>query len=289
MTTTTDSPVPAPTTTVTERIKCYQGKLLSPGQKATMLDDIKAAVLRAEPPSADVGGNWLSIVCRLVADVSPAAGGDLSTFLTHATVSTWVSASVRKGQSPHVLATRRGVLDRIIRSSNGGAVRINHGPKVRMSVAPLSSAELSMLREICKERGMPARRGFAAVFGSGLCHPGIVGGRFNVTETGAFLVLDGPRSVPLVADIADLSALHGSMVLDGDFVEVIAAGTDMGRRIDSQVVRQTFRLQAVSQREPMIEVINRHHLTQEGLDSVIHHLAAVDLSSDTQAAAALRG
>jgi hypothetical protein len=180
------------------------------------------------------------------------------------------------------------VLDRLIRSSNGGPVRIHRKPKVRASITPLTQEEMADLREICDEMGLPARRGFAAVFGSGVCDRSIIGATFDIAEGSSSLVLASGQRLTLAESVADLSALHGSMVLDGDFYEVIAAGTEMGRRIDAQVVRQSFRLLAVQLGEPMLNVVRRFRLTEVSLDSVVRHLPAIDVTT-ADVAAALRG
>ena len=56
----------------------YQPRLLTEGQMRTMLGGIRVDVLRAEPTSPAIAGNWMPVGCRFVDDSALPSGGSFA-------------------------------------------------------------------------------------------------------------------------------------------------------------------------------------------------------------------
>lgn len=257
---------------IASHVQRYKSRLLSEQQAATMLDQIRSAVLRAEPPSVVQAGHYLSILCSFVKAVAPSTGGQLRDYLSEAHLSSWISASVQRGQSRHTLSTRRGTLNRIVRASSGLPLTLDADQGRAATPAPLLHATVEALRSACRAHSSAAWRGFVAVFGSGLSEDQCLGATFVTRGVPPVLRLRTGREVALVVVSEGLGSLHGSNLSHGDWREARYVASSLGIYLDSRIIKQTNRVLALLEDASLCDVVLRYHFDEEALFSVARHL-----------------
>lgn len=267
----------------------YNPRLLSAAQRDSMLDDIRVAVLKAEPTTRYVAGNMLSVLCTFVSQSTPTSGARLADCLTEDRVASWISASVLKGVSKHTLASRRGLLARIVRASQGLPATISGVRARSMGAAPLGTDSFTQLRAACAAAGEAAQRGFTAVFGTGLSDAQCVGAVFVTSPSGPRLQLASGVQVAIAPGVGDVAALIGSTVLDGDWRETRATANSLSVFIDQQAIKQTYRALAVLDHQPLAALVANYRLTEDALNAVAPYLPTLITRTDTFVTAALRG
>lgn len=267
----------------------YNPQRLSEGQRNTMLDDIRIAVLKAEPTTKYVAGNMLSAVSTFIAQSTPPEGARFAESFTEDRVATWISASLQRGASKHTLSSRRGLLARVIRSFNGLPATI-HGVRARgIAAAPIGKAPFDELRLACAAASEQALRAFTAVFGTGLNDTQCLGGIFASTSTGMSLVLVTGEEVPVANGVGDLAGIAGATVLDGDWREVRAIANRLNIFVDHRAIKQTYRSLAVLEPEPLTTLMARYRLSEVALNEVAPYLHSLVQRDETDVAAILRG
>lgn len=147
------------TQAIADRVAQYKSTRLTEAQQGTMSSDIQAAIVAAQPSSADESVAWMTIVSGFIADVAPAEGGTLGDYRNDATISRWVSVGANEGKSRKTLNTRRGILNRVLRAHRGMAVSVTNRPALRPTSAPLSLELVAKLARGCRRH--VARRGVA--------------------------------------------------------------------------------------------------------------------------------
>ena len=274
---------------ITAHVLRYEPRDLSAGQRATMLDDIRIAVLKAEPTTKYVAGNMLSSICSFVHQSVPDEGGQLADYFTEDRVATWINASLLRGASKHTLSSRRGLLARVIRSSKGLPATI-HGVRARgVAAAPMGMEPFEQLRLACEAAGESALRGFTAVFGTGLSDAQCLGGTFEPCSTGMNLRLPSGFEVAVVAGAGDLSRIAGATVLDGDWREVRAIANKASIFIDQQAIKQTYRALAVLEPESLATLTSRYRLSEDALNAVAPYLSSLIQRNNDVITTMLRG
>ena len=267
----------------------YNPRVLSDAQRTTMLDEIRVAVLKAEPTTKYIAGNMLSVVCTFIGQSAPREGGRLADYLTEDQVASWISASVLKGVSKHTLASRRGMLARIVRASKGLPATIS-GVRARdVAAAPVEMELLARLRDACAAAGESALRGFVAVFGTGLRDSHCCGGIFVAGPDGTRLLLPSGAVVAVAPGVGDVADIVGNAVLDGDWRETRAIANKLGVFVDHQTIKQTHRVLAVLDPDPLAVLVARYHLTEDALNAIADYLPTLITRDETFVAAALRG
>lgn len=273
---------------IVSHVQRYNPRVLSENQSATMLDDMRAVVLRALPSTKQVAGNFVSILSAFVKEMTPVTGGKLSDYLTEANVSSWLSRAARSGANKHTLRTRRGTMDRLVRAQQGLPAKVNGLTARDVAPAPLRVSDLRRLAQACHEIGPAARRGFVAVFGTGLPDVQLVGGTFTTNGSRTWLRRPGGR-IEVVSAIASSDlALDGSKVQHGDWSEVQALANRIGIHLDWRVVNQTFRLLAVAEDLEMVEIVRRYRLNEVALSAIIPYLSLALFHEEADYASFLR-
>lgn len=111
---------------ITLHVQRYNPRLLAARQRATMLDDIRVAVLKSESPNKELAGNWLSVLCKFISQSTPAVGGQFTDYFTAARIESWVNGSLQHNTPPHMLRSNKGLLARILRAHQGLPVDVPH-------------------------------------------------------------------------------------------------------------------------------------------------------------------
>lgn len=273
---------------IVAHVQRYTPRVLSKNQCATMLDDMRAVVLRALPSTKQVAGNFISILAAFVKDVTPVTGGKLSDYLTDANVSSWLSSASRSGANKHTLRTRRGTMDRLVRAEQGLPAKVNGLTARDVAPAPLRVSDLQRLVDACHESGPAAIRGFVAVFGTGLTDAQLVGGTFTTNGSRTWLRHPGGR-IEVVSAIASSDlALEGSKVLHGDWNEVKVLANTLGIHLDWRIVKQTFRMLAVAEDLELVEIVRRFRLNEVALSAIIPYLSLALFHEEADYASFLR-
>ncbi|MHB8334204.1 MAG: hypothetical protein ACYDEH_04805 [Acidimicrobiales bacterium] len=274
---------------ITLHVQRYNPRLLTAGQRASMLDDIRVAVLKSEPPNKELAGNWLSVLCKFISQSTPAVGGQFTDYFTNARIEAWVNGSLQRNTPPHTLRSNKGLLARILRAHQGLPVRMAHNLPTAVVTPPLGNADLALIKAGCIAVGLPALRGFVAGFCAGVVDDSGDGARFERCDHGAILRLVDGRALPLLASPVDLEMVSGSTLRDGDWREVRAIANELKIHLDSKIATRTFRSLIVTEPEPFAVLAARFGLTERSVSSLIDHLPPVDIIYDATLVSTLRG
>ncbi|HUX05498.1 MAG TPA: hypothetical protein VMV53_11430 [Acidimicrobiales bacterium] len=262
------------TQAIKDRVARYKSNRLTVAQRETMSSDICAAIVAAQPSTADEAVAWMTIVSGFIADVAPSTGGSLSDYLNEAAISRWVSTNANSGKSRKTLNTRRGVLNRTLRAHRGVAANITNGPARRRTAAPLSLIDVARLAKGCQDSCRSAWRGFVAHITAGV-PIGTLGARF---DSGAVNVLTAKSRQWLVAyqdnDLASLANLGGDHLIDADWGALKDVAAELGVVLTRDIVTQTYRLLAVSDnRFSIAERLTYFTLNERGATAVAQFLS----------------
>jgi len=274
---------------ITLHVQRYNPQMLTAGQRATMLDDIRVAVLKSEPPNKELAGNWLSVLCKFVSQSTPAVGGRFTDYFTDARIESWVNGSAQRGTPPHTLRSNKGLLARILRAHQGLPVRMAHNLPRAVLTPPLSNADLALIKAGCLAVGLPALRGFVAGFCAGVVDDSGDGARFERTDQGMILRTVDGRALPLLASPVNLEMVRGASLRDGDWREVRAVADELKIHLDARIAKQTFRSLIVTEPEPLAVLVFRFGLTERSVSALIDHLPPAGNTYDAALVAALRG
>jgi integrase len=273
---------------IASHVERYQPRMLSAGQRTTMLEDIRTAVVRANPPTREVAGNWLSIVCRFVADTVPLAGGNLQDHLNSAEATGWVNACVRRGTSRHTMNTRRGVIERVVRAISEVPVTVNGISNRRVAALPLTDQQIVAVRLACELAGAPTLRAFAAAFCAGLVGAAMDGGTF--IESGGdveYHTRDG-RQLAVVSSLVVLESLVGTGVVAGGWHDLRLVANSIGVYLNPQVAAQTFRSLVVREDDAFSKLRHRFRLSEDAINDIVPFLEVPNLDEAKSVVATLR-
>ena len=266
---------------IVSHVMKYNSRLLTKEQSATMLGDIRVAVLSAQPTSEAIAGNWLSVVSRFVVDVALPSGGSFAETLTPAKIATWLAAQERAGVPRHTLRTRKGILDQVLRVMNGLEPKAAKTKPHLVGAAPMPLELVQAVRDACTEASMHALRGFVSVVGTGKSAASLVGGTFRTEPSGLSLVYPNGERIPVAGQVLSNSADQlpiGQVVMDGDWAEALFVASGLGLHLDSKLVSQTFRQLALAEPLSLVELVTRFSLSYEALRDAITYLPAVDVT-----------
>ena len=264
---------------IANHVHRYRPRLLTEDQAQTMLADIRAAVLRAEPTLPTIAGNWMSVVCRFIADTALPSGGSLVKVLTPAKLAGWLAQQKLAGVPTHTLRTRKGILDQVLRAQSGLPAKIAKTHPREIGAPPMSRDNLKLLGDACASTGIHAQRGFAAAFGSGRYDSSIVGATFEAEGSQVWLrTLDGLR-LPVASATLGIESLLGETVQDGDWRQVRSVASSLGLHLDAKMILRTFRYLALEEPTSLMTILRRFSLTEDALESVISYLPQVDTLS----------
>lgn len=274
---------------VFDHVHRYNPTLLTGEQTARMLEDIKAAVLAAEPANKTAAGHLLSALCGFVADLAPRAGCALGDVLTDVQLARWSQDLEKDLGAGRTLGTKVGLLRRILRARKGLPATIAVPARRRLVSPPLSVAAYFELSGSCRREGGAALRAFAAAFGAGVVAGDAIGCRF-VAEDGVMdLILPSGVQRRVIPEVADMPGLDAATVLDGDWDELRDLGGALRIFVDRQIVWQTFRERVLCQRAALWELTVVYGLSGDHLDAIAPHLPPVDVAADRAVAEMLRG
>lgn len=233
-----------PIDTIAELTKKMNPSKLSRAQRATMFNDICAAVMAASPSSLEESRQWMTILAGFIHDVAPVEGGHLWSFLTDSSISSWVSQGALTGRSRHTLNSRRGVLTRILAAHRGVAVGRATQRKRSRSSAPLGLEEVQKLMRACEQDSRSALRGYIAHVAAGVSR---ATRRVSFTVYGRRCALtDGSRTWIIAPTDIDLKMMNGDRLIDEDWVALKGVAMDLGIRLSEGIAAQTFRALAVA-------------------------------------------
>ena len=267
----------------------YRSRCLSAGQQASMLADIKALVRKASPASVTQATDWLTTLANFAVAVAPEGGCPLATALTEGQVEAWGQRRIIDGANPHSVKSRKGVLRRMLRAQHDRPLDLFPSTKRGSRQDPLSVIDQVQLSIACLRSGLPAQRGYAAVFGTGLNEAELIGGRFETDGEWPVLVLASGNALAIPARMPGLKAVHGSTVFEGDWAEVKVLAEGLGIYLNPSVVKQTQRYLALFDDLSVADAIRRFSVTEEGVASIGSYLAARFDRTPEEVATYLRG
>ena len=252
---------------IRERLARYRPKSLSTAQRAAFLDSMREAVLAAAPRHAKEAQSWMSILAGFVVDVATPSDTKLTTILTDAQVSRWVSASLRAGRSRHTLATRRGILIRLLAAQRGS--RENLALPRRPILRTADSGQLvADLLASCKADSRSAERGAVAHLLAGV-PVGTSGACFAPSSEG-LVVVTPTRTYAVTPSTLDVTGLVGNLLIDEDWVALkdVAAAEwlTLTPGLATQIWR-TLTLEDVTL--SLAQRIRRYQLTEEGVTAIL--------------------
>ncbi len=266
----------------------YRPRLLSGSQSEALLAEIRSAVLRAEPPTVSVAGNWLSILCRYVADVAPSVETRLSHVLTPVKVAAWVASSTQRGQSPHTMHTRRGILERILRTSAGLPPTLAATQARPLAAPPLTEFDLMRLAQACVASSPRLARVFAAAFGTGRSDSTLIDAQLGCSGPHVELVLASGEHVAVVRAAWEMVGGVEGTLCDGDWSQLRSLAATLGIFLDATVTVQTYRLLAMTRVSSVVDLFENFRLSEIAVTDIAPYLNKTDLA-DPAITALFRG
>ncbi len=262
---------------IRERLARYRPKSLSAAQRTTFLDPMREAVLAASPRNEKEAQTWMSILAGFVHDVATPSDTDFARILTDARVSRWVSTSVVAGRSCHTLATRRGVLLRLLAAQRGSSE--NLAPRRRPNLDTADSGQLiDSLLTACMADSPSAVRGAVAHLMAGV-PVGTSGANFT-TSGENLVVATSTRNFAMAPSKRTLTGLKGSLVIDEDWVALKDVAAAQGVALTPTLAIQLWRTFALSDTGlSLAQRILRYQLSEESVTAI---LAVTTGPSDAQ-------
>jgi hypothetical protein len=259
---------------ISDRVARHKSAKLTDGQRDTMFADICSVVVAARPSSVNESVTWTTIVTGFIADVAPASGGALNTYLTDATISHCVSTSARASKSRHTLKTRPGVLNQILRAHRGMASDTSNGAAGRTNVCPLSGSQIAALLSGCESDCRSAVRGFVAHIAAGVP----IGTRAVQFAFGtpAFLT-SASQSWLITPVIRDCTPLEGNRLIEDDWEAVKDVASELDIALSPNIATQTYRFLAVTdERMSLAERLVHCRLSEPATSAIGRQFAPID-------------
>lgn len=265
----------------------YKSTVMSPEQSESWLVRLKEIVVASEPRTSKKATLYLAAGCRFLVDMSETGSETVDDLLTDSNIARWSHCFGPHGRTAGTLGNYLGSLNRLNEARKGLPIQ-RRAPRRESDVAvrPLSMDEIGTVFSEAVLVGVAVAAAWLVAVGAN--RPGRSGVGSVISPDGDFVACVSSRiAVPVVDFLVPLARQVGRVqVPEGCWGALQAIAARHGWKDLTDVCRATHRHLALSEHRSLAEMVARHALTYDNIDSARTYLSPV---ADLEVSRLLRG